>query len=81
MLRQFDVVQLTKVDNVKYLSGPKGRSATPKGNWTVIGFIENDVVIERDNTVVRMPANDVVRIAAYDIQTVMDAVKRAKPKF
>lgn len=63
---QFDVVRLVHIKNVKYLSGPPGRVTSPKGEWTIVGFVDRDAVLAKQSTLIRVPVGDVVRIAEYD---------------
>lgn len=66
MLKQFDIVQIKSAKNIKFLSGPPGRPASPQGNWSVIGFIGSDVLISKDETVVRTPLSEIRLIASYN---------------
>jgi hypothetical protein len=77
MLKQFDVIQIMTTKRIRYVSGPPGHSASPSGNWSVIGFVGSDVMAAKDNTVVRVPVSDIRKIANYDMkgiqQQIMDA--------
>jgi hypothetical protein len=81
MFRQNDIVRLKDEKRVKYVSGPKGRSATPKGDWIVVGSIGADLILARDNTIIRIPMVDVVLVAAYSMEKILKAVDDAKPVF
>lgn len=81
MFRQNDIVRLTNEKRVKYVSGPKGRPATPKGDWIVVGSIGADLLLAKDNTVIRIPAVDVALVAAYRMDKFLKAVDDAKPVF
>ena len=52
MLKQLDIVQLTDEKKVTYVSGPSGRPACPKGEWSVVGFINDEVVLAKQNTII-----------------------------
>ena len=80
MLRQFDVVQLIDEKHVTYVSGPRGMSASPKGNWSVVGFVDIDVILAKESTIIRVPLQYVRKIAAYDVQNVLDMIDKARPK-
>jgi hypothetical protein len=68
-LNQFDVVRLVHTKNIKYLSGPNGRATAPKGDWTVVGFVDSDCILAKQSTIVRVPPSDVILIASYSMQT------------
>ena len=74
---QFDVVQLKTVTRVKYLSGPRGYTTSPQGNWTVVSRVDNDVIIAKDNTLIRVPVSDVRVVAVYSIDNVMNNIINA----
>lgn len=79
--RQFDVVRLIHTKNVKYLSGPSERATAPKGEWSIVGFVERDVVLAKQSTIVRVPVGDIERIAEYDKQVLIDKLKNTgKPR-
>jgi hypothetical protein len=81
MFRQNDIVRLKDEKHVKYVSGPKGRPATPKGDWIVVGSMGADLMLARNNTIIRIPMVDVVKIASYDMGRILKAVDDAKPVF
>jgi len=68
-LNQFDVVRLVHTKNIKYLSGPSGRPTAPKGDWTIVGFVDNDCILAKQSTIVRVPPSDIILIASYSMQT------------
>lgn len=67
-LNQFDVVRLVHTRNVKYLSGPSGRATAPKGDWTIVGFVDGDCLLAKQSTIIRVPPADIVLIASYNMQ-------------
>lgn len=83
MFKQNDIVRLLRIDRVKYLSGPKCRPASPKGEWVIVGGLEReqDLVLAKDATIIRIPISDVTKIADYDLDVVIEAVRNAKPVF
>ncbi len=74
-MRQFDVVRILRVDNVKYLSGPPGRAASPKGEWSVVAFVEDEALLAKQSTIIRIPLPDIVRVAEYDLALFADRLK------
>lgn len=66
MLKQFDIVQILSVKNIRFVSGPSGKSATPQGYWSVVGFMGSDVIIAKDETIVRAPLSAVSKVASFD---------------
>lgn len=61
--RALDLVQIRTTKNIKYLSAPPGQSVTPSGVWTIACAIQNDLLLTKDNAVVRVPSIDVVKVA------------------
>jgi hypothetical protein len=81
MLKQLDFVELINGRIVKYVSGPKGRAASPKGHWSVVGFIGTDVILAKDQTIIRVPFSNVRKIASYDVKKVLERVETAGQYF
>jgi hypothetical protein len=76
-MKRFDLVRILSIDNVKWLSGPAGRPASPHGNWSVVaGIGDKELLISKDETLVRIPKKDVALIASYDNQRVIDTISR-----
>jgi len=69
-IKRFDIVKLKTIENVKWMSGPSGRPATPIGNWSVIGNIKTSLLLSKNNTIIKVPVNDIVKIADYDINKI-----------
>lgn len=79
--RQFDVVRLIHTRRVKYLSGPSERATAPKGEWSIVGFVERDAVLAKQSTIIRVPVGDIERIAEYDKKVLVDKLKNTgKPQ-
>lgn len=74
MYKQFDMVHILTTKGIRYLSGPQGAPANPNGNWSIIGFIENDVMLAKDSTIVRVPVSDVRKIGSYDLDKIINKV-------
>lgn len=68
MLKQFDIVRIVSTKNIKFLSGPPGRAAIPDGDWSVVGIVGYDVIIAKDETIVRAPLPAIKLIASYNPQ-------------
>ena len=66
MLKQFDIVQILSVKNIRFVSGPAGKPASPQGYWSVVCFMGSDVVIAKDETIVRAPLSAVAKVASFD---------------
>ena len=69
MLKQFDIVRINSVKNIKFVSGPSGSPAAPQGDWSVVGFVGSDVLIAKDNTIVRAPLSSLTLVASYDAKS------------
>lgn len=79
--RKFDIVRLIHSRRVKFLSGPPGRAAAPKGEWSIVGFIERDAILAKQSTIIRVPVGDIERIAEYDKKILFDKLKNTgKPQ-
>ena len=76
---KFDMVKLKTVKNVKYLSGPANRPATPKGVWIVCHtFADTTALLAKDETVIRIPIDDIVLLGKYNINTMLQKIKEVK---
>ena len=80
MWRRFDIVQLITTKNIKFLSGPKGYPANPKGNWSVVGNFSGkpDLVIAKEETIAVVPITDVRKIGTYDPDKALGMIKQIK---
>ena len=78
MLKQFDVVQIVTTKRIKYLSGPAGQAATPNGNWTIIGFVDSEALLSKDQTLCRVPIIDIREVGSIrDPQTLWEEIRKA----
>lgn len=76
MIKRFDLVKIRTIENVKWLSGPAGRPASPQGNWSVVAGIGKDtLILSKDETVIQIPATDVLKIADYSAESVVKRIK------
>lgn len=73
--RQFDIVRLRHTKNIKYLSGPRGRATSPKGEWSIVGFIDREAILAKQNTIIRVPVSDIARIAEYNKDALLDKLR------
>lgn len=64
---QFDLVRLLTTKNVKYLSAPSGCNVSPKGVWQVSAAIGTDLLLVKDNAIIRIPVGDVLKVCNYDL--------------
>ena len=74
MYKQFDIVHILTTKGIKYVSGPAGSPANPNGNWSIIGFIENDAILAKDSTIVRAPLSDIRKVGSYDLDKIMNKI-------
>jgi len=79
LLKQFDIVKILSVKNIRFVSGPPGKRAAPQGYWSVVGFIGSDILIAKDETIVRAPLSAVSKVAAFDKN--VTELKRIKEAF
>ena len=77
MLKQFDIVQIITTKSIKYLSGPEGHVTSPHGKWSIVGFVGPDIIIAKENTLVRVPRKDVRRVANYDLDALFKKISSA----
>lgn len=77
IIKQLDLVQILTVKNVSYLSAKPGQSPSPHGKWTVVGILEGkDILISKDEALIRIPLADVRKVENYDISQVFDRLKK-----
>lgn len=74
MYKQFDMVHILTTKGIRYLSGPQGVPANPNGNWSIVGFIEEDAILAKDNTLVRAPLSDIRKVGSYDLDKIINKV-------
>lgn len=67
---QFDQVRLSTTRNVKYLSAPPGTKVSPHGLWSVVAVVANELLLANHNVIIRIPAADVLKMVAYDLQAI-----------
>lgn len=83
MFKQFDIVQIVTTKGIKYLSGPEGHAANPNGYWSVVGFVGSEAILAKENTLARVPVDDIQKVGSYDMDSLFDKLSTAgylKPK-
>jgi hypothetical protein len=66
LLKQFDIVRILSVKGIQFMSGPPGKPTDPNGYWSVVGFLGSDIIIAKDQTIVRAPLSAVSKVASYE---------------
>jgi hypothetical protein len=78
-IKRFDIVRLLRSDRVSYVSGPAGKAATPNGNWIVVAGCETDkYLLAKQETIIKIPMDDVFKIGDYDLGDAINRVKRVR---
>jgi len=68
---QLDKVVIKTTKDVHFMSGPAGRPADPRGEWSVVGFQGNDtIVLAKDSIIISTKISNVRRIMQYDVEKV-----------
>ena len=83
MFKQLDIVQILTTRGIKFLSGPEGQATTPQGNWSIVGFVGSEVILSKENTLVKVPLSDIRKVASYSVEGFMEQLTSAgylKPK-
>lgn len=81
MIKRFDLVRLKTIQNIAWVSGPQGRPASPQGIWSVVAGVDTTkLMLAKDETVIQIPMEDVVKVADYGIEHVMERIKQARTR-
>jgi len=76
-IERFDQVRLLTVRNVSYLSASPGSKVLPQGVWSVTAIVgDNDLLLAKDNAIIRIPAVDVLVVSDYDLRSLTDILGR-----
>ena len=67
-LKRFDQVRILTTKNVSYLSATPGSTVSPKGLWQVSGSVDGDLLLVKNNIVIRIPPTDVLKVIEYDLK-------------
>lgn len=74
IIQQLDQVELLTVKRVKYLSTKPGFAPSPHGRWSVVGIIDGDALLAKDETLIRIPLGDIRKVCTNDRQQVIDCL-------
>lgn len=74
-LKQLDQVTITTTTNVGWMSAPPGQVTNPKGVWVVVGILEDHVIVQKEQTLAKVPIIDVVKVAEYNIHQPLQKIK------
>ena len=77
MLKAMDVVQLKTTKRIRFMSGPPGQVTKPHGNWSIVGFIGSEAIIAKENTIVRVPVDDITKVLSMDVSELINVMARA----
>jgi len=69
VLKHRDIVQIITTKKIRYVSGPPGQATNPNGNWTIVGFSGVEAIIAKESTLVKVPIQDIRKIASFNIDT------------
>jgi hypothetical protein len=64
---RFDQVKLLTTKNVKYLSAPPGTNLDPRGVWQVSAAVDGELLLVKNNIVIKIPTSDVLKVVEYDL--------------
>ena len=78
MFKQFDIVKLKTTKRVLWKSSPPNSDIKPDGNWSVIGSLGVELVLCKDGSIIRIPYEDVEKVADYDINKFFEENKDGK---
>lgn len=78
MFRQFDIVRLKTTKRVIWKSSPPGSDINPNGEWSVIGSLGVELVLCKEGSIIRIPFEDVEKIADYRIEKFFEEKKDGK---
>lgn len=67
VLKQFDQVKLLTTSRITYLSAPPNTPCSPQGLWTIAAVVSGDLLLTKDNIVIRVNPLDVIKINEYNI--------------
>ena len=79
MVKRFDLVRISSTERVTWVSGPSGRPASPQGYWIVVaGVGYSELLLAKDETLIRVHKDDVHMIASYDTKLVIDNIAKIR---
>ena len=74
--KRFDQVRIITTKNVHYLSAPPGTEISPKGIWQVSGAVADELLLIKNNIVIRIPPSDVLKVIEYDLSILTEKFGR-----
>lgn len=80
MFKQFDIVRLKTTQRVTWKSSPPGSNISPDGEWSVVGSIGIELVLCKDGSIIRIPFEDVEKIADYKIEKFFEENKNGQKR-
>jgi len=75
MFKQFDIVQLKTTKRVTWKSSPPDSDVNPNGDWSVIGSLGVELILCKEGSIIRIPFEDVEKIADYNINKFFEEKK------
>jgi len=66
-ISRFDQVRLLSTKNINYLSAPPDAQLDPSGIWSVCAAVGDELLLVKNNVIIKAPIANVLRIADYDI--------------
>lgn len=73
---QMDQVRLLTTRNVTYLSAPPGTKVSPHGIWQVVGAVNDELLLVKNETVIRIPTSDVLKEEESELKQLLNNLGR-----
>ena len=78
MFKQLDIVTLKTTKRVTWRSNPPDSDVDPHGKWSVVGAIGIELILCKDGAIIKIPFEDVEKVADYDINKFFEENKDGK---
>ena len=78
MFKQFDIVRVKTTKRVTWKSSPPDSNINPNGDWSVIGSIGIELVLCKEGSIIRIPLDDVEKIADYKVDKIFEEKNNGK---
>ena len=78
MFKQLDMVRLKTTKRVTWKSSPPDSNIDPHGDWSVIGALGVELVLCKEGAIIRIPFEDVEKVADYNIEKLFEENKDGK---
>ena len=75
-ISRFDQVRLLSTKNINYLSAPPGAQTDPSGIWSVCAVVGNELLLVKNNVIIKAPLANVLKIADYDLSRLFSTLGR-----